>query len=125
MQCHRNRCDGCDGHGSWNVQLGTGQVIVDKTGPRNPAGDLAGSVLSLDHAVRNFMAVTLCSVADAVAVSSTSAARAIGDPTRGKLEAGVRGDVVLVDADFNVKATIVGGVVAFAVSDVAVTSSRS
>lgn len=109
-------------HGTF--QLGTGQVAVDKTGPRNPAGDLAGSVLSFDHAVRNFMAITHCSVAEAVAVSSTNAARAIGDPTRGTLEASVRGDVVLVDADFNVKATIVGGAVAFAGSDVAITSSR-
>jgi len=105
--------------------LGSGQVVADGNGPRNPAGDLAGSILSYDLAVRNFKRITRCSVAEAVAVSSTNAARAIGDPKRGRLEVGRRGDVVLVDTAFNVKATIVGGMVAFAAPGVAYQSSRS
>jgi len=99
------------GHGSFD--LGPVRVKVDGTGPRTVDGDLAGSTLTLDRAVRNFVSTTGCSVIETANVSSTNAARVIGDAHRGGLGVGMRGDVVLVDSDFNVELTVVGGRVAF------------
>jgi len=99
------------GHGSFD--LGSVRVTVDGTGPRTVVGNLAGSTLTLDQAVRNFVSTTGCSVVEAANVSSTNPARVIGDADRGGLGVGMRGDVVLIDSDFNVELTVVGGRVTF------------
>jgi N-acetylglucosamine-6-phosphate deacetylase len=49
----------------------------------------------------------------AVDAVTTTPARLLGDPDRGRLAPGARADVVLLDADLNVRMTVVGGVVAF------------
>lgn len=110
------------GMGEGAFDLGNVTVTVDETGPRNPTGDLAGSTLTLDRAIRNFISITGCSEVEAIAASTANPARVLGDPDRGKLEVGARGDVAVVDSDFNVKATLVAGEVAFAASDVIVQS---
>ncbi|GMQ93412.1 MAG: N-acetylglucosamine-6-phosphate deacetylase [Acidimicrobiia bacterium] len=108
------------GMGYGTFDLGAVEVVVDETGPRNLAGDLAGSTLSYDQAFRNLIATIGCSVVEAIAVSSTNPAGVLRDPGRGKLEVGARGDVVAMDSDCNVKATLVAGRIAFAAADVAV-----
>jgi N-acetylglucosamine-6-phosphate deacetylase len=99
------------GHGSFTV--GDTDVHVDEHGPRTADGVLAGSVLRMDEAVRNLVAFTGCSTADAVAAASTTPARVVGRTDVGVLSTGAFADVVLLDADDRVAATVVGGRVLF------------
>jgi N-acetylglucosamine-6-phosphate deacetylase len=88
-----------------------GQVIQVKDGvARTARGGLAGSTLTLDRAVRNVMAYTGVSIQDAVSMATTNPARALGLlPHKGVLQPGADADLALVDPDFNVLATMVGG----------------
>ena len=86
-------------------------VVADST-VRLADGTLAGSAASLVTCLEVLMATTGCSLAEAVATATTTPARLVGDPTRGSLRAGRRGDVVVVDAAagrLDVVATVVGG----------------
>ncbi len=99
------------GHGSFRV--GDTDVHVDERGPRTAGGVLAGSVLRMDEAVRNLVAFTGCSIADAVSAASTTPARLLGRTDLGVISAGALADVVLLDAGGRVAATVVGGRVVF------------
>jgi N-acetylglucosamine-6-phosphate deacetylase len=88
-------------------------VIVDATSARLADGTLAGSILSLDQALRNLIAITGCSFADALQTMTTTAARAIGVTDRGRIARGAVADVVLLSADLQVRTTIAAGVVAY------------
>jgi N-acetylglucosamine-6-phosphate deacetylase len=74
-------------------------------------GTLAGSDIAMDQAVRNLRALTGCSVERALAAASGAPAALLGDARRGALEAGRRGDVVLLDDELAVRATVVAGTV--------------
>jgi N-acetylglucosamine-6-phosphate deacetylase len=94
-------------------RLGTADIEVDERSAR--AGDrLAGSVVGLDAAVRNLMAFTRASLAEALATVTAVPARLLGLADRGRLEPGTRADLVLLTARLEVGATIIGGRVAFA-----------
>ncbi len=91
-------------------RLGDFDVNVDATSARLADGTLAGSVLSLDQALRTLVAMTGCSLDDALPTMTSTAARAIGvDRERGRLAPGAVGDVVLLSPDLHVRTTIVGG----------------
>jgi len=111
------------GLGQGSFDLGTIEVTVDETGPRNPAGDLAGSTLSLDQAIRNFVSVVNCSEVEGVEAASTNPAGVVDDPGRGTLQVRARADATLVDSDLRVKATLVAGEVVFSSPDVALEQS--
>jgi N-acetylglucosamine-6-phosphate deacetylase len=98
-------------HGPFRV--GDTVVHVDEDGPRTVRGVLAGSVLRMDEAVRNLIAFTGCSTADAVAAATTNPARLLGRSDVGALQPGAYGDVMLLDGDNRVAATVVGGRVVF------------
>jgi len=75
-----------------------------------PDGTLAGSVLTLDRAVRNFMANVNSSLGEALACASLYPARAAGVAHRkGTLEPGKDADMILLDADLQVRMTVVEG----------------
>ena len=93
-------------------RLGGFEVLVDDTSARLADGRLAGSILSLDQAVRNLMAFTGCSAAEAIATVTTTPARALQLANHGKLHSGARADLVLLDPDLHVAATLIGGQVA-------------
>lgn len=96
-------------------RLGDFDVTVDATSARLKDGTLAGSILSLDQAVRNLVAMTGCSLEDALATVTTTPARAIGmADERGRLARGAVADLVLLGPDLHIHTTIVGGQVAFA-----------
>ncbi len=99
------------GHGSFRV--GDTDVHVDERGPRTADGVLAGSVLRMDEAVRNLVAFTGCSTADAAGAASTTPARLLGRPDVGVISPGALADVVVLDAGSRVAATIVAGRVVF------------
>lgn len=93
--------------------IGETPVSVDETGARTSAGLLAGSVLRFDEAVRNLVAFTGCALADASVAASLTPARLAGRTDIGRLSPGCRGDVVVLDDDLEVVATVIDGTVAF------------
>lgn len=73
-------------------------------------GTLAGSVLTMDQAVRNMRDLVGVSVQDALLMASANPAAVIGESgSRGSLEAGKAADIVVLDSDLNVAVTVVGG----------------
>lgn len=97
--------------------LGDFEVTVDETSARLADGRLAGSVLSLDQAVRNLMAFTGCSLAEALATVTTTPARLLNLSDRGRLAPGCRADLVVLDADHQVTQTIIGGEVVYTAAE--------
>ena len=77
-----------------------------------PDGQLAGSVLTLDAAIRNLVRFTGCRLDQAIAAASTVPARVIGDTT-GPGGGWCRGDLTIFDPDGGVVATIIGGEMIF------------
>jgi N-acetylglucosamine-6-phosphate deacetylase len=97
-----------------SYHLGTMDVVVDVTSARLADGRLAGSVLSLDAAVRNLRAFTGASVADAVGAVTSTPARLLGlAGERGVLREGAAGDVVMLTPELDVVATVIGGRVGY------------
>jgi len=73
-------------------------------------GDLAGSALTMDDAVKVVSRQTRCSLEDTVRMASLSPATALGiESKKGSLEVGKDGDVVVATEDLRVITTIVGG----------------
>jgi N-acetylglucosamine-6-phosphate deacetylase len=93
------------------ARLGDQDVIVAGGAVRLADGTLAGSAASLPMCLAMLRDTTGCTLAQAVATATTTAARVVRDPMRGRLAPGCRGDVTLVDPSLRVVATVVGGVV--------------
>ncbi len=89
-------------------RLGSLEVEV-KNGRCTAEGKLAGSVLTLDRAVRNVMQFAHWDLQAALRLASLNPARVGGLPGRGKIEAGCFADIVVLTPAGEVKATIVGG----------------
>ena len=85
-------------------------TIVRDGAVRLPDGTLAGSTLTMDKALRNFMQVTNRPLSELWQCSSLNAARAIGvSASKGSIEVGKDADLVLVDSSINVHLTVVEG----------------
>ena len=98
-------------------RLGRQRVSVQEGIARlaDGSGVLAGSTLTMDRAVRNFLEATGCSLSEAVQAVSLNPARLLGlAECKGSLVEGKDADLVLFDADFNVHYTIIGGEVVYA-----------
>ncbi|MBK8032429.1 MAG: N-acetylglucosamine-6-phosphate deacetylase [Chloroflexi bacterium] len=91
------------------------RVITIKDGAaRLPDGTLAGSTLTFDVAVRNFMAATGEPLANIWQATSLNAARNVGISNRkGSIELGKDADLILVDERINVQLTMVEGRVVY------------
>ncbi len=77
-------------------------------------GTIAGSVLKLNNAVKNFRDNTDLPFWKVVSAATLAPARAIGiDSYKGSLEAGKDADIIITDGDFNILKTIIGGVVKY------------
>lgn len=77
---------------------------------RLPDGTLAGSRLTMNRAVQNFLAFTGCSLPEAIRPATLNPARVLGLAGRkGRLAAGLDADLVLFDANLQVQATLIGG----------------
>ncbi|MGH2598582.1 MAG: N-acetylglucosamine-6-phosphate deacetylase [Dehalococcoidia bacterium] len=85
-------------------------VIVQDGSCRLPNGTLAGSVSAFDQDVRNAHTWLGVGPAELAAISSGNAARAMGiDDHTGAIAPGMDADLVLLDDDLHVIATVVGG----------------
>lgn len=76
-------------------------------------GRLAGSCLTLDTALRNLRRFTSLSDMEAVACYTSNPASSMKLDRRGQLQPGNRGDVVVLDADWQAVLTIVGGQIVY------------
>lgn len=94
-------------------RLGDFDVIVDETSARLADGTLAGSILTEDAAMRNLMRFTGCTLAEAAETLTGMPAELLGLHDRGRLQPGMRADLVLLDTDHAVLATWVDGELAF------------
>ena len=94
-------------YGRFNI--GGFEIVHDETGVRTLDGVLAGSALELDRAVRNLMSFTGCSLADALATVTTTPADLLGLTDRGRIRAGARADLTIVDPAGNLHRTVIAG----------------
>ncbi len=95
--------------------LGGLQVFVRDATARLADGTLAGSTLTMDKAVKNFIAATGCSLPEAVRAASLNPARVLGIADhKGSIEPGKDADLVIFDDEFTVHYTIIGGEVVYA-----------
>jgi N-acetylglucosamine-6-phosphate deacetylase len=92
--------------------LGDREVTSDGKSVRNEEGALAGSVLSLDEAVRNLVAFTDCSPGEAISTVTVTPASVLGIAhRRGRIEPGCIADLVLLTPGLQVAGTIIEGAV--------------
>ena len=101
------------GQRSGTYDLGGRTVTVVGGEARLPDGTLAGSVLRMDEAIDNLREYTDCSMREAISMTSVNPAKCIGAFERkGSIEVGKDADLVVLDANDDVVATLCRGVVA-------------
>ena len=94
------------------------RVTVRDGACRLDDGTLAGSVLTMDQALRNVVEWTGLPLQDALGMATLLPARLIGAAaSKGSLEAGKDADVVVLDRDLRVRLTLVGGRVVYHAPD--------
>ncbi len=87
-------------------ELGGQPVIVDDQSARLASGQLAGSILTLDRAVRNMVNYTDCSLVDIINMATLNPARSIGlDCDYGSITKAAVADFVVMDKALNVVST--------------------
>jgi N-acetylglucosamine-6-phosphate deacetylase len=96
------------GRGDGEYPLDDRTVTVRDEVARLADGTLAGSVLTMDRAVRNLIGLG-ASFEEAVAAATATPASLIGRPELGSLEPGTPADVAVLDDDLSVERTLVGG----------------
>jgi N-acetylglucosamine-6-phosphate deacetylase len=87
--------------GSLEVEVRDGRCMAD--------GKLAGSILTMDRAVRNLSRFAGWSLPQAVAAASRNPARVAGFANKGVLAAGADADFVVLNPDGDVLRTFIGG----------------
>jgi N-acetylglucosamine-6-phosphate deacetylase len=90
--------------GTFEVEVKNGRCLVD--------GKLAGSVLTMDRAVRNVMQFARWDLQQALRLATLNPARVAGLANRGKLETGADADFVVLSPRGEVRSTIIRGDVA-------------
>ncbi|MCC6041759.1 MAG: amidohydrolase family protein, partial [Desulfurococcaceae archaeon] len=94
-------------------ELGGLKVVVERGVCKlADSGALAGSVLTMDRAVRNVYSLGY-SLRDVVLMSSTVPAKSINAKHVGDIDKGYFADLVFLDEELNVVKTIVGGEVVY------------
>jgi N-acetylglucosamine-6-phosphate deacetylase len=89
--------------------LSTKDVTVDADSARLADGTLAGSILTMDQAMRNLVDWSEATPGEALHMATAVPARLLGDASRGRLVVGARADITLWDNDLQVVGTIMSG----------------
>jgi N-acetylglucosamine-6-phosphate deacetylase len=92
-----------------DYDLGGQSVRVCGNEARLSDGHLAGSVLTMNRALKNIIANTGIPLWEAIAMASLNPAKELGLDRKGRIEPGADADLVLFDPDFNIRTTIVAG----------------
>lgn len=91
-------------------ELGGQKVIVDESSARLEDGTLAGSILSLNMAVKNILKYTDLSVPEAVSLATINPAKVIHvEDKKGSLEVKKDSDIIIFNDDLEVLTSIVNG----------------
>lgn len=99
--------------GEGKSELG-GQTVYVKDGRATLAdGTLAGSILTMERAVRNIWKWAHLPLPQAVQLATANPARELGLTDRGTLEPGKRADLTVFDEDFRILGTYVKGCCVF------------
>jgi N-acetylglucosamine-6-phosphate deacetylase len=94
--------------------LGGQRLIIKDGAPYTESGSLAGSMLSLDTAVRNVMSFTGLPFEAVLPMATTTPAASLGMQSEiGALQPGAYADIVFWDRDYQVRQTIVSGKTVF------------
>ena len=103
-------CTRAGGLADGQYTLGGQPIFVKGIECRLADGTIAGSVLKLNRAVYNLLKNTSLPVWEAVNAASLNPARRIGaDGCKGSLEPGKDADIAIVNENFDVLSTIIGG----------------
>ena len=103
-------CTRAGGLGDGDYTLGGQAIQVRGIECRLADGTIAGSVLKLNEAVRNFSQHAGLALPDAIPYAALHAARAIGeDAAKGSLEVGKDADIALFDDQMTARAAFVRG----------------
>ncbi|MBI1748568.1 MAG: N-acetylglucosamine-6-phosphate deacetylase [Acidobacteria bacterium] len=90
-------------------KLGGKRVVVINGACRDDEGRLAGSSLTQDRALRNLMAWTGISPADALATATLNPACVLGLNNKGRIREGADADLVILSRQWEVERTFVQG----------------
>ncbi|MFN8471725.1 MAG: N-acetylglucosamine-6-phosphate deacetylase [Anaerolineae bacterium] len=93
--------------------LGDDDVIVDEVSARRAHGTLAGSILSMDEALRKMVAYTGCAPGEAVWMATGVPGDILGLQHKGRLAPGYDADIVVLSPDLRVRRTIICGQTAY------------
>jgi N-acetylglucosamine-6-phosphate deacetylase len=97
-----------------NYNLGGLDVVKTDTEVRTDYGSLAGSILSMDLAVRNMIKFTDCSLNEIAQMTSYNQAKSLGiESSRGSIEEGKIADLVVLNKNLEVIMTICKGKVVY------------
>jgi N-acetylglucosamine-6-phosphate deacetylase len=97
------------GRGDGTFHVGEREIHVRDGASRLADGTLAGSVVTMDRAVRELVALG-ASVPEAIAAATTAPAHLLGRDDLGVLTPGGRADIVVLDDELQVRRTLVAGV---------------
>lgn len=89
--------------------LGANQVFVKDGEARLAQGNLAGSTLTMDRAVRNMAGPAGAGLARALRMATRNPADSLGLSSMGRVAVGAAADLVLLDPDLQVERTLVQG----------------
>ena len=102
------------GLGDGESELGGQTVLVRNDAATLADGTIAGSLLTMDRAVKNFAENTDCGLPAAVACASKTPAESLGLYGEiGSLSAGKRADFTIFDEDVKIQKTVVGGEIVY------------
>ncbi len=99
----------CPGH----YDLGGQDVLVDETSARLTGGVLAGSILTMDQAVRNMARNCPEQIGEILYAASTAPAELVGLEQIGRIESGYRADAVVLNEQLEVVGVWVDGSLAY------------
>ena len=95
--------------GNGRYPLHDGEIIVKDGAARIPAGNLAGSIVTFDLALRNVVEVTGLPLNEIVRTCSANQARSLKLKDRGRIQQGLLADLTLLTPGLEVVAVYVGG----------------
>ncbi len=101
-------CMAATGLGDGVYTLGGQDVTVKDGVARTPGGNLAGSTLTMNQAVKNMYSMGV-DLHKAIRMATANPAQALGLSDVGALEKGRLADVIALDDQFNVRMVMIGG----------------
>jgi len=101
------------GLGDGAFELWGERIAVTGGKTQNERGSIAGSVITLLEAVKNYLALGASEI-EVSRMASANPAKLLGlDDARGTIEVGKRADLVALDEQGNVRLSLIGGKIAF------------